>query len=143
MVALIYVPRNMIEKVWNAVEKDIKNALERSGNYANSNHFKKNCIDGLFHCWVLWDKDAERKDRYYGVVITEIIDRPLQRCLNIRIMTGKDRENWQHMIRSIEDFGRQHNCDKMELVARPGWERVLKKFEYKKSHVLLEKNLKE
>jgi predicted dehydrogenase len=29
----------------------------------------------------------------------------------------------------------------MELIARPGWERVLKQFEYKKSHVLLEKPL--
>jgi hypothetical protein len=30
----------------------------------------------------------------------------------------------------------------MELIARPGWERVLRNFRYKKSHVLLEKQLK-
>jgi hypothetical protein len=30
----------------------------------------------------------------------------------------------------------------MELIARPGWERILKNFKYSKSHVLLEKPLK-
>jgi hypothetical protein len=31
----------------------------------------------------------------------------------------------------------------MELVARPGWEKVLRRFGYSKSHVLLEKHNKE
>ena len=30
----------------------------------------------------------------------------------------------------------------MELVARPGWQKILDKYKYKKTHVVLEKNLK-
>ena len=45
-------------------------------------------------------------------------------------------------IKHLEKFALDNNCDKMELIARPGWERVLRNFRYKKSHVLLEKSLK-
>jgi hypothetical protein len=57
-------------------------------------------------------------------------------------MTGHHREKWQHLIKHLEKFALDNNCDKMELIARPGWERVLRNFRYKKSHVLLEKQLK-
>ena len=89
---------------------------------------------------ILWNSQDKK---YYGVVVTEIIQRPLQQCLNIKIMTGNHREKWQHLIKQIEDFAWQNNCDLLELVARPGWKRVLKPFGYKESHVLLEKHNKE
>jgi hypothetical protein len=31
----------------------------------------------------------------------------------------------------------------MELIARPGWQRVLKIFDYKRTHVVLEKQIKQ
>jgi hypothetical protein len=141
MVELIGIPKNLINKVWIKVENDISKALNRSDNYANSEHFRENCNKGIFQLWILWDKKSD--NQYYGLVVTEIVQRPLQRCLNIRIMTGRDREKWQHMIKLIENFGIKNKCDKMELIARPGWERILKQFNYTKSHVLLEKKLKE
>jgi hypothetical protein len=58
-------------------------------------------------------------------------------------MVGKDRQDWQHYISIIEQFAKNNKCDKMELIARPGWERVLKQFNYTKSHVVLDKYLKE
>jgi hypothetical protein len=74
--------------------------------------------------------------------ITEIIQRPLIKCCHISIMTGHHREKWQHLIKDIEVWAALNNCDKMELIARPGWEKILKNFKYSKSHVLLEKPLK-
>jgi len=31
----------------------------------------------------------------------------------------------------------------MELIARPGWQRVLNAFDYKRTHVVLEKKIKQ
>jgi len=140
MVELIFIPQKLVEKVWIKVEPDIKSALERSGQYANSNHIKQHCLKNEMQLWILWNKENKDK-KYYGVVITEVIQRPLIKVLNIRIMVGNNRENWQHYISIIEDFAKQNGCDKMELIARPGWERVLKQFNYTKSHVVLDKNL--
>ena len=38
----------------------------------------------------------------------------------------------QHLIKQVEEFAWQNNCDLLELVARPGWKRVLKPLVLKK-----------
>ena len=142
MIALYNIPTKSVDEVWGVVKNDIVNALSRSNGYALSDHIKQWIKETKMQLWILWDAEAE-KEKYYGVVVTEVIQRPLQRCLNIKIMIGRHREKWQHLIKHIEDFAWQQNCDLLELVARPGWKKVLKPFGYKESHVLLEKKKKE
>ena len=139
MIKLYNIPTNSVDEVWKVVKNDIANALTRSNGYALSDHIKKWIKDQKMQLWILWDPEAEQQNKYYGVVVTEVIQRPLQRCLNIKIMIGRHREKWQHLIKHIEDFAWQQNCDLLELVARPGWKKVLKPFGYTESHVLLEK----
>ena len=139
MIELINVPTKSVNEVWALVKTDIANALNRSNGYALSDHIKKWIIEEKMQLWILWDKEAEKKSKYYGLVVTEIIQRPLQRCLNMRIMTGRHREKWQHLIKHIEDFAWLNNCDSLELIARPGWKKVLKPFGYTETHVLLQK----
>ena len=141
MIQLVYIPNEKIDEAWHHVESNIADALARSNGYALASNFKEWIKEKKMQLWILWDKESEHK--YYGVVVTEIIQRPLQRVLNIKIMTGTHREKWKHLVKEIEDFAWFNNCDSMELVARPGWEKVLKRFGYKKSHVLLEKHNKE
>jgi len=138
MIKLYNIPTKSVDEVWKVVKNDIANALSRSNGYALSDHIKEWIKQEKMQLWILWDSEAE-KEKYYGVVVTEVIQRPLQRCLNIKIMIGRHREKWQHLIKHIEDFAWQQNCDLLELVARPGWKKVLKPFGYTESHVLLEK----
>ena len=138
MITLYNIPTKSVDEVWGVVKNDIVNALSRSNGYALSDHIKQWIKETKMQLWILWDAEAE-KEKYYGVVVTEVIQRPLQRCLNIKIMIGRHREKWQHLIKHIEDFAWQQNCDLLELVARPGWKKVLKPFGYTESHVLLEK----
>ena len=119
MIELVLIPKQNTSIVWKQCEGMIANAMARSNNYANASHFKKWISEGKMQLWFLWDKEQDIPDRLYGIVITEIIQRPLQRCLNIKIMTGKHREKWQHLIKNIEDFAWQNQCDLLELVARP------------------------
>ena len=139
MITLYNIPIKNVDEVWKVVKNDIANALTRSNGYALSDHIKEWIKQQKMQLWILWDSEAEKQNKYYGVVVTEVIQRPLQRCLNIKIMIGRHREKWQHLIKHIEDFAWQQNCDLLELVARPGWKKVLKPFGYTESHVLLEK----
>tara|TARA_B100000085_G_scaffold52913_1_gene46280 strand:- start:749 stop:1180 length:432 start_codon:yes stop_codon:yes gene_type:complete len=140
MIELVQIPKENIDIVWRQCKTMIADAMASSNNYANASHFKQWISENKMQLWFLWDKEADIDQRLYGIVVTEIIQRPLQRCLNIKIMTGKHREKWQHLIKHIENYAWQNNCDLLELVARPGWKRVLKPFGYKESHVLLEKH---
>ena len=142
MIELVYIPEDMVDGSWKHFEKDVADALARSNGYALASNIKQWIKDKKMQRWILWDND-NKEAPYYGVVVTEILQRPLKRCLNIRIMTGHHREKWQHLIKNIEKFAWDNKCDSMELIARPGWQKVLSRFGYNRTHVLLEKNNKE
>jgi len=139
---LVPIPIQELEKVWGIVEKDIKSALAYSSQLTDSDFVFDTLKEGKFQLWVLWDKKQSKAvDKYFGVVVTEIIKRKFGKVCHIYIMTGKQRTKWQHLITKVEDFAKQEDCKMMELIARPGWQRVLDDYGYKRTHVVLEKQI--
>ena len=139
---LVRIPTSNIDDVWNLVKKDIQEALSYSGNHTDSDFVFNTLKEEKFQLWVVWDKTQKTTlQRYYGVVVTEIIDRKLKRSCNIFIVTGRQRQKWQHLIKVLEDFASKNKCDQMELFARLGWEKIKNNFNYEKTHVVLEKQL--
>jgi hypothetical protein len=137
---LVQIPIQELEKVWGIVEKDIKSALAYSSQLTDSDFVFDTLKEGKFQLWVLWDKNQKKTiDKYFGVVVTEIIKRKFGKVCHIYIMTGKQRTKWQHLITKVEDFAKQEDCKMMELIARPGWQRVLDDYGYKRTHVVLRK----
>jgi hypothetical protein len=141
---LVRIPIEELEQVWSLVEKDIKSALAYSSQLTDSDFVFDTLKEGKFQLWVLWDKKQSKAvDKYFGVVVTEIIKRKFGKVCHIYIMTGKQRTKWQHLITKVEDFAKQEGCKMMELIARPGWQRVLDDYGYKRTHVVLEKQIKQ
>ena len=139
---LVNIPSSNLEDVWSLVKKDISEALSYSGNHTDA-QFVYDCIkESKMQLWVVWDKDKPTTlEKYYGVVVTEIIKRKLIQSCNIFIVTGKHRQKWQHLISVLEDFATDNDCTNMELIARKGWQRIMEQFDYKQTHVVLEKQI--
>ena len=139
---LVRIPSSNLNDVWNLVNKDISDALSYSGNHTDA-QFVYDCVkENKMQLWVVWDKDKPTTiDKYYGVVVTEIIKRKLKQSCNIFIVTGKHRQRWQHLVKVLEDFALENNCTSMELFARKGWQRIMEQFDYKQTHVVLEKQI--
>ena len=139
---LVNIPTSNLDDVWNLVKKDISEALSYSGNHTDA-QFVYDCIkESKMQLWVVWDKNKEATiDKYYGVVVTEIIKRKLIQSCNIFIVTGRHRQKWQHLISVLEDFATDNDCTNMELIARKGWQRIMEQFDYKQTHVVLEKQI--
>ena len=139
---LVNIPSSNLDDVWSLVKKDISEALSYSGNHTDA-QFVYDCIkEKKMQLWVVWDKDKPTTlEKYYGVVVTEVVQRKLKRSCQIFIMTGKHRQKWQHLISVLEDFAIENNCTNMELFARKGWEKIMEQFDYKKTHVVLEKQI--
>jgi|TARA_B110000261_G_scaffold90498_1_gene103093 hypothetical protein len=139
---LVRIPAEQLDKVWSLIEKDIKDALAYSGNLTSSSFVLEKSKENKFQVWVLWDKDKKTtREKYFGVVVTEIIKRELGKVCHIYIMTGRQRHKWQFLVKDIEQFAIDEDCLMMELLARPGWKRILNNFDYKMTHVVLEKKL--
>jgi len=139
---LVNIPSSRLDDVWNLVKKDISEALSYSGNHTDAD-FVYDCVKkNKMQLWVVWDKDKSTTlEKYYGVVVTEIVKRKLIQSCNIFIVTGRNRQKWQHLISVLEDFALENNCTNMELFARKGWEKIMEQFDYKKTHVVLEKQI--
>lgn len=139
---LVRIPTSNVDEVWSLVKQDIQNALTYSGDYTDS-QFVLDCLkDNKMQLWIIWDKSKSKTlEKYYGVVVTEVIQRKLKKSCQIFIMTGRHRQKWTGLIQVLEDFALEQNCDLMELNARVGWQRVLQNYDYKRTHVVLEKQL--
>jgi hypothetical protein len=137
---LVNIPSSNLDDVWSLVKKDISDALSYSGDHTDS-QFVYDCVkEKKMQLWVVWDKDKPTTlEKYYGVVVTEIVKRKLIQSCNIFIVTGRHRQQWQHLISVLEDFAIENNCTNMELIARKGWQRIMEQFDYKQTHVVLEK----
>jgi hypothetical protein len=139
---LVNIPSSNLDDVWSLVKKDISDALSYSGNHTDAQFVYETVKQNKMQLWVIWDKDKEATiDKYYGVVVTEIVKRKLIQSCNIFIVTGKHRQKWQHLISVLEDFAVENNCTNMELIARKGWQRIMEQFDYKQTHVVLEKQI--
>ena len=139
---LINIPIKKVDEVWSLVKKNIQQALSYSGNHTDADYVYQTIKDGKFQLWVVWDESKKTvKEQYNGVVVTEIVQRKLKRSCHIFIVTGKNRQQWQHLISVLEDFALKNECNNMELISRNGSEKIMNKFNYKKTHVVLEKTL--
>ena len=141
---LVRIPTKELDKVWGLIEKDIRKALLYSGQLSDLAFVLKTAKEGKFQIWILWDKDQKTSvEKYFGVVITEIVEKPLGKVCHIYIMTGRQRHKLQYLIKDIEKFAQEEKCSIMELIARPGWQKILNQFGYKRTHVVLEKQIKQ
>ena len=141
---LVRIPTKELDKVWGLIEKDIRKSLLYSGQLSDSAFVLQTAKEGKFQVWILWDKKQKATlDKYFGLVITEIIQKPLGKICHIYMMTGRQRNKWQHLIKDIEEFAKNENCLMLELIARPGWQKVLNNFGYKRTHIVLEKQIKQ
>ena len=139
---LVHIPSSNLDDVWSLVKKDISEALSYSGNHTDADFVYDSVREDKMQLWVVWDKDKSTTlEKYYGVVVTEIVKRKLIQSCNIFIVTGRNRQKWQHLISVLEDFALENNCTNMELFARKGWEKIMEQFDYKKTHVVLEKTI--
>ena len=141
---LVRIPIIELDKVWSLVEKDIRNALAYSGQLTDSDYVFETAKEDKFQVWVIWDKkEKQTSDKYFGVVVTEIIKKKHGKVCHVYIVTGRQMSKWQHLISKVEEFAKNEGCKMMELIARPGWQKVYNNHGYKKTHVVLEKQIKQ
>ena len=140
---LVRIPTKELDKIWGLIEKDIKQSLLFSGQLSDSEFVLDTAKEGKFQIWILWDKEQKTNvEKYFGVVITEIIEKKLGKVCHIFMMTGRQRHKWQYLIKDIEKFAKEEKCLMLELITRPGWQKILSQYGYKRTHIVLEKQIK-
>ena len=89
---------------------------------------------GQRQLWVAWE------DGIRCAVLTMVLD-DLRKTVLVSHGAGEGMQDWVGLWPVIEDWARDIGADCIEVNARPGWERVLRDYGLKKTHVVLEKRL--
>jgi len=84
-------------------------------------------------CWLI-----SEGTKLVGVVVTELLKTRTGKQCFIRHCAGEDIKNWFHYLETIETWARSEGCDSIEMIGRPGWERMLG---WRKQAVVLRKAL--
>lgn len=85
--------------------------------------------------WFLWI--AKEGLEITGLCITEINQYPHARFLRFICATGIHAKDWAGFVRQIEAWGKKMGCVTSQIECRPGWEKLMSEFGYKKTHVIL------
>jgi len=118
----------------------VSEALAFSGKYADSKWFYDQLTKDVMQSWVMFGSDEQEENKVFGVCIGRIAELPNYAQYEIVICTGKRREFWEdNLVKEVTNFAKHNNCKRMSIMARPGWEKVSKKWGWVKKHVQLEK----
>lgn len=137
-IKLLDVPAPSIPEWWEAGV--VRDMIEDACRYSGGRYMVSDILDLLLQqkmqLWV-----AMENHEVLGIGLTEIIKFPQLKECRVICATGTNVNLWAHFIQKIEKWAVLQGCEKMMIVCRPGWEKLMKEFNYKKNHVQLEKGL--
>lgn len=134
---LVPIPANSLAEAWPQIAPFIAAIAEgSSGKYMSADLVKAVSARDM-QLWATITADNEM----LGVATSEVVQFPRKKVSRLIGATGTDSNLWLEHMTEIEDWARQLGCTANEPIARPGWEKVLMPLGYKKTHVMLEKQL--
>ena len=128
--------KHEVEKIWPLARDLVQLACDTNGAF-DSDDIKDLCRQGAMQLWLV----VSDSDTVLATVVTELRSNPNYKVCDARIVTGTQMEKWHHHVSDLEKWAKGEGCKKMELYARPGWEKIMKPKGYKKTHVQIEKEL--
>lgn len=127
MTTLHGIPADDIDWIWPRVAPILERAINVSdGKYTlDQVHDYLNTRD--MQLWVV-----EKTGRMLCVCVTQIINFPNKKVLLILFCAGEGMFEWVRLIKPILAWGKNEGCASAEIYGRPGWEKVLPDFGFKK-----------
>lgn len=91
---------------------------------------------GRLQLWLVMDAHL-----VVAACVTEVVNFPLCREMNILMMTGSGVETWLDLLDNLEKFAIAEGCVRITGKARCGWSRLTRAKGYRKTHEYIEKDL--
>ena len=110
-----------IMKVWPQIE----GYIEEAASYTNGRYTADDVRELLYKGRVLWIAFDESGIK--GAVVTCLNQYPRKRYLHLEFCGGTDGYTWKSdMLRTLQSWARDTECDGIEGGGRPGWERIFR-----------------
>jgi len=125
-----------VEAWWPLVEEYLNAALKHGLGEYSIGDIKSACISKNMQLWVKIGTDVE------GAFVTKIAKYPQKNLLCVILLGGKEFHRWRDEADALLNaFGKENNCEYVELFGRKGWGKVLKDIDYKEITRLFAKEI--
>ena len=126
-----------VEVWWPLVEEYLITALKYSLGEYSIGDIKNACISKNMQLWVKIGKQAK------GAFVTKIAKYPQKNLLIVILLGGDEFQEWRDEADALLNaFGKQNNCEYVELFGRKGWGKMLKDIDYKEVTRLFAKEIR-
>ena len=126
-----------VEAWWPLVEEYLNTALEYSLGEYSITDIKNACISKNMQLWVKIGKQAK------GAFVTKIAKYPQKNLLIVILLGGDEFQEWRDEADALLNaFGKENNCEYVELFGRKGWGKMLKDIDYKEVTRLFAKEIR-
>src|SRR5210317_377703 len=131
-----------VEDIWSLVHFMIAEALVYSGRYAEPEDIKQLLLSGDNQLFLVFGSEGEESNKVYGVVTTRIFENPNFKELQGLICTGKKMNLWSDkLVKTLEEFAKVNNCKRVTALMRPGYKKIMTKYNWKVKHYEFQKEL--
>ena len=125
-----------VEVWWSLVQEYLITALEHGLGEYSIGDIKESCKSKDMQLWVKMDREVQ------GAFVTKIAKYPQKNLLCVILLGGDKFQEWRDEADALLNaFGKEHNCEYVELFGRKGWGRTLKDIDYKEITRLFAKEI--
>jgi hypothetical protein len=114
-----------VHEIWPHIRHFIRSAIDRVGLNAFS-EIEADVLEKRSLVWIAWN------GRIVSAGVTQL-------CNGVCTLVAYGGERHDHLITIIENYARAEGCQRMRILGRKGWSRVLK--DYRQPCILLERQL--
>ena len=126
-----------VEAWWPLVQEYLITALKYGLGEYSIGDIKSACKSKDMQLWVKMGKEVK------GAFVTKIAKYPQKNLLCVILLGGDEFQEWRDEADALLNaFGKEHNCEYIELFGRKGWGRALKDIDYKEITRLFAKEIR-
>ena len=141
-VSVLYIAPKSVDEYWALCEFNLIEGLKYDGDPMSIKELKKKIKDGTYQLFLMFGSDCGEKYKVFGVFVTRVMRLPNYNQMEVILLKGEKRELWQDEAADmIENFAIQHDCKKIAVHARPGWQKFLSTKNWKVKIYLYTKEL--
>jgi len=119
---VLLVPIEDTDLHWLKVKDFINKAVYYTNGMANIDDVYNTLLTGKSSLWVVY-----KDNNAIGGLITSISLYPQKTILNVQFCGGVDFKEWKDIaFNAIRQYAKEHDCQAMQVAARPGWGRIFK-----------------
>ena len=127
-----------IEGWWPLVQEYLIAALKYGLGEYSIEDIKKSCKLKNMQLWVNFNKEGVQ-----GAFITKVSVYPQKNILCVLLLGGNEFMKWRDEADALLNaFGKEKNCEYVELFGRKGWGKILKDINYEEQTRLFAKEIK-